>query len=167
MTFFTQDEPGSMIIYWITEEFCWGKFPVHTISQVFNSALPGVFASFDENTTPRFPFYHPHVRHLTPQRSNMDAKKKDHLALKDKLLFVTQENTKLLKEIASLKGRHMCMLEEIRDATSSNEKRASNDSRATDAASEKAKLKDAASRQEREVELLKLEIQSLRTKRGK
>ena len=96
----------------------------------------------------------------------MDAKKKEHLALKDKLLIVTQENTKLLKEIASLKGRHMGLLEEIKDATSSNEKRASNDSRAMNAASEKAKLKEVASRQEREVELLKLEIQSLRTKRG-
>ncbi len=96
----------------------------------------------------------------------MDAKKKEHLALKDKLLFVTQENTKLLKEIASLKGRQMGLLEEIKDATSSNEKRASNDSRATNAASEKANLKEVASRQEREVELLRLEIQSLRTKRG-
>ena len=96
----------------------------------------------------------------------MDAKKKEHLALKDKLLIVTQENTKLLKEIASLKGRHMGMLEKIKGATSTNEKRASNDSHATNAASEKAKLKDVASRQEREVELLKLEIQSLRTKRG-
>ena len=96
----------------------------------------------------------------------MDAKKKEHLTLKDKLLFVTQENTKLLKEIASLKGRHMGMLEKIKGATSTNEKRASNDSHATNAASEKAKLKDVASRQEREVELLKLEIQSLRMKRG-
>jgi len=95
----------------------------------------------------------------------MDAKKKEHLALKDKLLFVTQENTKLLKEIASLKGRQMGLLEEIKDATSSNEKSV-DDSRATNAASEKANLKEVASRQEREVELLRLEIQSLRTKRG-
>ena len=129
-------------------------------------ALPGVFASFDENTTPRFPFYNHTFATQLSQRSNMDAKKKEHLALKDKLLIVTQENTKLLKEIASLKGRHMGLLEEIKDATSSNEKRASNDSRAMNAASEKAKLKEVASRQEREVELLKLEIQSLRTKRG-
>jgi hypothetical protein len=96
----------------------------------------------------------------------MDAKKKEHITLKDELLFITKDNTKLLKEIATLKGRHMELLEKIKDATSSNEKRASNESLAMNAASEKAKLKEVASRQEREVEQLKLEIQSLRTKRG-
>ena len=96
----------------------------------------------------------------------MDAKKREHLALKDKLLFVTQENTKLLKEIASLKERHMALLEEIKDATSSNEKRALDASRTMNASSEKAKLLAVANRQEQEIELLKLEIESLRTKRG-
>jgi hypothetical protein len=97
----------------------------------------------------------------------MDAKKKKHLALKDKRLSITQENTKLLKEIASLKERHLKLLEEIKDATSFNEKKAVNASRTMNTAPEKAKLLTVANDQEQEVELLKLEIQSLRTKRGK
>lgn len=100
----------------------------------------------------------------TKQHMHMDAKKKKHLALKDKLLSITQENTKLLKEIASLKERHLTLLEEIKDAKSFNEKKEVNASRTIP---ETAKLLTVANDQEQEVELLKLKIQSLRTKRGK
>ena len=94
------------------------------------------------------------------------AKKKHHLELKDKLLSVTQENTALLKEIAALKEHHMKINEEIKDASSYKKKRVSKISEQNDAASEKSKLVALASRQEREIELLKLEIQSLKTKCG-
>jgi hypothetical protein len=98
---------------------------------------------------------------------NMEAKKREHLALKDKLLSITHENTKLLKEIASLKQQHLSLLQEMKDAKSFNEKKEVNASRTIDTAPEKAKLLTVANAQEQEVELLKLEIQSLRTKRGK
>jgi len=97
----------------------------------------------------------------------MHAKKKHHFALKDTLLSVTQENTKLLKEIAVLKEQHMKLDGEIKDASSCKKKRESTISRQSDAASEKAKLLALANRQEQEIELLKLEIQSLKTKCGK
>ncbi|KAL3817411.1 hypothetical protein ACHAXA_011040 [Cyclostephanos tholiformis] len=74
-----------------------------------------------------------------------------------------EDNTELLKEIASLKERHLALL---KDATSFNEKKAINASRTMNTTPEKAKLLAVANQQKQEIELLKLEIQSLRTKRG-
>jgi len=100
------------------------------------------------------------------------AKTKEHTALKNKLLLVTQENTKLLKEIAREKQRQMKLDEDIHAAEEEEkEKQASNNggsSRTTvNAAEDKAKLLAIAHRQEQEIEQLESEIQSLRTKRGK
>jgi hypothetical protein len=99
-------------------------------------------------------------------------KKEQQNALKDKLLLVTQENTKLLKEIAREKQRQMKLDEDIHAAEEEDkEKKASNNggsSRTTvNAAEDKAKLLAIAHRQEQEIEQLESEIQSLRTKRGK
>lgn len=93
-------------------------------------------------------------------------------AVKDKLLLVTQENTKLLKEIAREKERQMKLDKDIHAAEEEEkEKKASNNggsSRTTvNAAEDKAKLLAIAHRQEQEIEQLESEIQSLRTKRGK
>ena len=88
-----------------------------------------------------------------------------HRALKEKLLLVTQENTQLLKEIAREKERHMKLSQEIK-GESMNEKTASNSSRTVNAVEEKTNLSRIALRQEQEIEQLKLEIQSMRTKRG-
>lgn len=99
--------------------------------------------------------------------SRMDPKKKQtYLALQSKFLSVTRENTKLLKEVAVLKEQHMKLNEDIKDVSSCNEKRDSQKSHQSNAASEKSKLVALASRQEQEIELLNLEIQSLKTKCG-
>ena len=98
-------------------------------------------------------------------------KKKEHAALKDKLLLVTQENTKLLKEIAREKQRQMKLDEDIHAAEEEEEKQASNNSGSSrttvNAAEDKAKLLAIAHRQEQEIQQLQSEIQKLRTKRGK
>jgi type IV secretory pathway VirJ component len=100
---------------------------------------------------------------------DLSSKKKEHAALKDKLLLVTQENTKLLKEIAREKQLQMKLDEDIQAAE--EEKQASNNigsSRTTvNAAEDKAKLLAIAHRQEQEIQQLESEIQKLRTKRGK
>ena len=93
---------------------------------------------------------------------DLAKKKRHHVQLKTNLLAVTTENTKLLTEIAALKSQHMKINAEIKEASSYNEKR-----RHSPAASEnKAKSLTLATRQEQEIELLKLEIKSLRTKCG-
>lgn len=91
--------------------------------------------------------------------------KRKHLALKDKLLSATRENTELLKEIAALKEQHMKIEEAIKDAASYKKK--PNRTRRSVAASEKSKMLALANRQEREIELLNLEIKSFKTKCGK
>ena len=103
---------------------------------------------------------------------DLATKKEQQNALKDKLLLVTQENTKLLKEIAREKERQMKLDEDIHAAEEEDkEKQASNNggsSRTTvNAAEDKAKLLAIAHQQEQEIEQLESEIQSLRTKRGK
>ena len=103
---------------------------------------------------------------------DLATKKEQQNALKDKLLLVTQENTKLLKEIAREKERQMKLDEDIHAAEEEDkEKKASNNggsSRTTvNAAEDKAKLLAIAHQQEQEIEQLESEIQSLRTKRGK
>lgn len=100
------------------------------------------------------------------------TKKKEHTALKDKLLLVTHENTKLLKEVAREKQRQMKVDEDIHAAKENEENQASNNSSSSrtttvNAAEDKAKLLAIAHRQEQEIQQLQNEIQSLRTKRGK
>lgn len=95
--------------------------------------------------------------------SKMEGKKK-HLAIKDKLLSATRENTKLLKEVATLKEQHMKIEEAIKDVASCKKK--TTRTRGV-AASEKSKMLALTNRQEQEIELLNLEIKSFKTKCGK
>lgn len=99
--------------------------------------------------------------------SSIATRKKQVQALKRKLLATTNENTMLLKEIAELKAQHIKLNEDIKTASCSH-----SDTRASrvgkeDVASEKAKLLAVANRQEQEIEMLKLEIKSYKTKCGK
>jgi len=89
--------------------------------------------------------------------------KKKHLAIKDKLLSTTRENTKLLKEVATLKEQHMKFEEAIKDVASCKQKPTC--ARGV-AASEKSKMLALKNRQKQEIELLKLEIKSFKTKCG-
>ncbi|KAL7552289.1 hypothetical protein ACHAWF_017791, partial [Thalassiosira exigua] len=94
------------------------------------------------------------------------ARKEHHRTLKRQLLSVTQENTRLLHEVAALKKQLMKVQDEVKEANSYNQKREVKVSNQRDASLQKAKLLSVATRQEKEIELLKLEIQSLKTKCG-
>lgn len=97
---------------------------------------------------------------------DITSKEKHHLELKNKLLSVTQDNTKLLKEIASLKEHQLKLNGDLKEASSYNKQKQKDSKLAHQNASERAKLLSLASRQEHEIQLLKLEIQSLKTKCG-
>ncbi|KAL9183258.1 hypothetical protein ACHAXT_005045 [Thalassiosira profunda] len=90
--------------------------------------------------------------------------RRKHAELKAKLLSVTKENTELLREVAALKNEHMTLEAELKEAKSYNRQPASQSSscQQRDIASEKAKQLA----QEREIELLKMEIRKLKSKCG-
>ena len=76
---------------------------------------------------------------------------------------------KLLHEIASLKQQQMKLNEDIKEASSyksNNASSSSRDNKSNATSNEKKKLQAVARNQEKEIELLKLEIQSLKSKCG-
>ena len=77
---------------------------------------------------------------------------------------------KLLHDIASLKQQQMKLNEDIKEASSYKSKNASSsssrDNKSNATSNEKKKLQAVARNQEKEIELLKLEIQSLKSKCG-
>jgi hypothetical protein len=95
----------------------------------------------------------------------MTSKTMDCKTLKDQLLSVTLENTKLMKELAALKSHQMTIGAKINDATFSNELKKTKSSN-TELALEKAKLLEQSSRKQKEILQLKAEIHSLSAKCG-
>lgn len=85
---------------------------------------------------------------------------KENENLKRKLLYITKENTSLLKEMSKLKEKQMKLEDDLREVSNMEEL----DTKEED--SEYAKLEATAKRQHVEIERLKSDIQRLRSKCG-
>jgi len=85
---------------------------------------------------------------------------KENENLKRKLLYITKENTSLLKEMSKLKEKQMKLEDDLREVSNMEEL----DTNEED--SEYAKLEATAKRQHVEIERLKSDIQRLRSKCG-
>ena len=95
----------------------------------------------------------------------MDEKRQQHSVLKDKLLSVTQKNTSLLQELATLKQQEQ-KISVIKDASTYDQKNAAASAKNKSALDEKKQLLAVARRQEEELQLLRLEINKLKSKVG-
>ena len=96
----------------------------------------------------------------------MDEKRQQHLALKGKLLSVTQKNTSLLRELATLKQQEQKIEAEIKDASTYDHKNVAASAKSKSVLEEKKQLLAVARRQEEELQLLRLEINKLKSKVG-
>jgi predicted RNase H-like nuclease (RuvC/YqgF family) len=85
---------------------------------------------------------------------------KENENLKRKLLYITKENTSLLKEMSKLKEKQMKLEDDLREVSNMEEL----DTKEED--SEYAKLEATAKRQHVEIERLKSDVQRLRSKCG-
>ena len=95
------------------------------------------------------------------QQDVNDCKKKQGV-LKSQLLKVTNENTNLLVEMASLREQHMKMSEDIKRSTSSNSQAKNNKNDKAEA----DKFRALSCSQKAKIDQLRQEIQSLKTKCG-
>ena len=96
----------------------------------------------------------------------MDEKRRQHSVLKGKLLAVTQKNTNLLQELAALKQQEQNLEAEIKDASTYDQKNAAASAKNKSVLEEKKQLLAVARRQEEELQLLRLEINKLKSKAG-
>lgn len=96
----------------------------------------------------------------------MEKKRQQHSVLKGKLLSVTQKNTNLLLEMAELKQKEQSIEAEIKDALTYDQKNVAASAKNKSALEEKKQLLAVARRQEEELQLLRLEINKLKTKCG-
>ena len=96
----------------------------------------------------------------------MDEKRQQHSVLKGKLLAVTQKNTSLLQELATLKQQEQKIEAEIKDASTYDQKPKAASAKNRSTLDEKKQLLAVARRQEEELQLLRLEINKLKTKVG-
>jgi len=96
----------------------------------------------------------------------MDEKRQQHLALKGKLLAVTQKNTNLLQELAALKQQEQKIEAEIKDVSTYDQKNVAASAKNKSTVEKKKQLLAVARRQEEELQLLRLEINKLKTKCG-
>jgi len=96
----------------------------------------------------------------------MDEKRQQHLALKGKLLAVTQKNTNLLQELAALKQQEQKVEADIKDASTYDQKSKAASAKNKSALDEKKQLLAVARSQEEELQLLRLEINKLKSKVG-
>ena len=96
----------------------------------------------------------------------MDQQRQQHSVLKGKLLAVTQKNTNLLQELAALKQQEQKIEAEIKDASTYEQKNVAASAKSKSAVEEKKQLLAVARRQEEELQLLRLEINKLKSKVG-
>jgi hypothetical protein len=96
-------------------------------------------------------------------RQAVENARKDKSRLQAQLLSTTNENTKLLREIASLREQHLKIDEDMKRATASN---SYNKSTMSNDKAEYEKFCALSAAQKQEIEMLLLKIQALKSKCG-